>query len=49
MPGKTKTPAKKKKIVIRNFKDRFFPSQSVQIKVTFDKLKKEFEPDLVLT
>jgi LmbE family N-acetylglucosaminyl deacetylase len=43
------TGAKKKKVVIRNFKDRFFPSQSVQIKVTFDKLKKEFDPDLVLT
>jgi LmbE family N-acetylglucosaminyl deacetylase len=41
--------AKKKKVVIRNFKDRFFPSQNAQIKVTFDKLKKEFDPDLVLT
>jgi LmbE family N-acetylglucosaminyl deacetylase len=41
--------AKKKKVVIRNYRDRFFPSQSVQIKGTFDKLKEHFDPDLVLT
>jgi len=41
--------AKKKRVVIRNYRDRFFPSQNVQIKGTFDKLKKEFDPDVVFT
>jgi LmbE family N-acetylglucosaminyl deacetylase len=41
--------AKKKKIVIRNYRDRFFPSQQAQIKGEFEMLKKTFEPDLILT
>ena len=40
---------KKKKIVIRNYRDGFFPSFHGQIKGEFEKLKKEFLPDLILT
>jgi LmbE family N-acetylglucosaminyl deacetylase len=41
--------AKKKNVVIRNYRDSFFPSQQAQIKGEFEKLKKAFEPDLILT
>ncbi len=41
--------AKKKKVVIRNYRDSFFPSQQAQIKGEFEKLKKTFVPDVVLT
>jgi len=41
--------AKRKKVVIRNYRDSFFPSQQAQIKGEFEKLKKEFTPDLILT
>jgi len=41
--------AKKKKIAIHSFRDRFFPSLQAQIKSTFDALKKEFAPDVILT
>src|SRR5713226_3343047 len=41
--------AKKKKVVIRNYRDSFFPSQQAQIKSEFEKLKKEFTPDVILT
>ena len=41
--------AKKKKIAIRRFRDRFFPSYQAQIKAEFDRLKKEFDPDVILT
>src|SRR2546425_5589204 len=41
--------AKKKKIEIRSYRDSFFPSQQTQIKGEFEKLKKEFAPDLILT
>ena len=41
--------AKKKKVVIRNYRDGFFPSLHAQIKGEFEKLKKEFLPDLILT
>jgi LmbE family N-acetylglucosaminyl deacetylase len=40
---------KKKKVVIRNYRDSFFPSQQSQIKGEFEKLKKEFTPDMILT
>jgi LmbE family N-acetylglucosaminyl deacetylase len=40
---------KKKKIVIRNFPDRFFPSSQMEIKREFDALKKKFDPDLIFT
>ncbi|HTF25995.1 MAG TPA: PIG-L deacetylase family protein [Candidatus Limnocylindria bacterium] len=41
--------AKKKRIVIRSYRDSFFPSLHARIKVEFEKLKKEFVPDLILT
>jgi LmbE family N-acetylglucosaminyl deacetylase len=41
--------AKRKKVVIRNYRDSFFPSQQARIKGEFEKLKKEFAPDLILT
>jgi LmbE family N-acetylglucosaminyl deacetylase len=40
---------KKKKVAIHKYRDRFFPSYQAQIKGEFDKLKKEFAPDVVLT
>jgi LmbE family N-acetylglucosaminyl deacetylase len=42
-------PAKKRKVVIRNYRDGFFPSLHTQIKGEFEKLKKDFVPDLILT
>jgi LmbE family N-acetylglucosaminyl deacetylase len=41
--------AKRKKVVICNYRDSFFPSQQARIKGEFEKLKKEFAPDLILT
>jgi LmbE family N-acetylglucosaminyl deacetylase len=41
--------AKKKKVVIRNYRDTLFPSQQAQIKGEFEKLKKTYAPDLILT
>jgi LmbE family N-acetylglucosaminyl deacetylase len=41
--------AKKKKVAIRNYRDSFFPSQQAQIKGEFEKLKKAFVPDVILT
>jgi LmbE family N-acetylglucosaminyl deacetylase len=41
--------AKKKKVAIRNYRDSFFPSQQAQIKGEFEKLKKTFVPDVILT
>jgi LmbE family N-acetylglucosaminyl deacetylase len=41
--------AKEKKVVIRNYRDSFFPSQQAQIKGEFEKLKKTFVPDVILT
>lgn len=41
--------ARKKKVVVRKYRDSFFPSCHAQIKGEFEKLKKEFEPDLILT
>jgi LmbE family N-acetylglucosaminyl deacetylase len=40
---------KEKKIAIHKFRDRFFPAFQAQIKAEFDKLKKEFAPDVILT
>jgi LmbE family N-acetylglucosaminyl deacetylase len=36
-------------IVIHNFRDSFFPSQIAAIKESFEALKRDFEPSLVLT
>src|SRR5260370_8748318 len=41
--------AKSKKLMIRSYDDSYFPSLYRHIKVDFEKLKKEFAPDLVLT
>jgi LmbE family N-acetylglucosaminyl deacetylase len=41
--------AKSKKVVIQNYRDSYFPSLYRRIKVEFERLKKEFAPDLVLT
>ncbi|MFI5092234.1 MAG: PIG-L deacetylase family protein [Candidatus Acidiferrales bacterium] len=41
--------AKSKKVAIRNYEDRFFPTFQQQIKMEFEKMKKEFVPDLILT
>jgi LmbE family N-acetylglucosaminyl deacetylase len=36
-------------ILVKDFKDSFFPSQSAAIKRFFERLKKDIQPDLVLT
>jgi LmbE family N-acetylglucosaminyl deacetylase len=41
--------AKSRKVVIRNYRDSFFPTLHRQIKMEFEKVKKEFVPDLILT
>jgi len=41
--------AKSKKVAVRNYRDGFFPTLHPRIKTEFEKLKKEFVPDLVLT
>jgi LmbE family N-acetylglucosaminyl deacetylase len=41
--------AAKKRVVIRNFRDTLFPSQQAQIKGKFERLKRTFAPDLILT
>jgi LmbE family N-acetylglucosaminyl deacetylase len=41
--------AKKKRVVIRSYRDSFFPSLHARIKAEFERLKKEFVPDLILT
>src|SRR6266849_2766675 len=41
--------AKEKKVAIKKFRDSFFPSLHARIKEEFEKLKQEFNPDLVLT
>jgi len=40
---------KDKNIVIKNFKDSFFPYIGIEIKEYFEELKQEFSPDLVFT
>lgn len=41
--------AKEKSIVIKNFRDGFFPYIGLEIKEYFEQLKQEFSPDLILT
>lgn len=41
--------AKSKKVVIRNYRDSYFPSLHRRLKVEFETLKKEIAPDLILT
>ena len=38
-----------KKIVIKNFKDGFFPYQGAELKLFFEQLKKDVNPDLIFT
>jgi LmbE family N-acetylglucosaminyl deacetylase len=40
---------KKRKVAIHKYRDSLFPSYHAQIKGEFEKLKKEFAPDLILT
>lgn len=40
---------KQKKIIIKDFRDGFFPYIGVEIKEYFEKLKNEFEPDIIFT
>jgi LmbE family N-acetylglucosaminyl deacetylase len=41
--------AQSKKVVIRSYRDSYFPSLHGRIKGEFERLKKEFAPDLILT
>ena len=41
--------ATKKQIVIKNFKDSFLPFAGSEIKVYFNRLKRQFSPDLIFT
>lgn len=41
--------AKHKDIVIKNFKDGFFPFIAIEIKEFFEQLKQEFQPDIIFT
>lgn len=41
--------AKSKTVLIGNYKDSFFPSLHARIKGDFEKLKRDFDPDLILT
>jgi len=41
--------AKKKNIIIKNFKDGFFPYVGGEIKSYFEKLKKRLSPDIIFT
>ncbi|MGA8753745.1 PIG-L deacetylase family protein [Candidatus Deferrimicrobium sp.] len=41
--------ARKRKIIVKNFEDGFFPYRGGEIKTFFEKLKKEVSPDLIFT
>jgi LmbE family N-acetylglucosaminyl deacetylase len=41
--------AKYKNIIIKNYKDGFFPYIGGQIKDSFEELKKQFDPDVIFT
>jgi LmbE family N-acetylglucosaminyl deacetylase len=41
--------AKRKKVMVKNFRDGFFPYQGTQIKEFFEKIKGEIDPDLIFT
>jgi LmbE family N-acetylglucosaminyl deacetylase len=41
--------AGKKNIVIKSFRDGFLPYTAVEVKDTFEELKKSFQPDLIFT
>lgn len=41
--------AKSKRVMVRNYRDGFFPSLHSRIKSEFERIKSEFAPDLILT
>ena len=41
--------AREQKVVVKNFRDGFFPYQGMEIKESFEELKKEVDPDLIFT
>ena len=41
--------AKKKKVIIKNFKESFFPYEGEEIKGFFEVLKKKISPDIIFT
>ena len=41
--------AAKKRVQVLDFRDGFFPYQGMEIKQAFEKLKREFQPDVILT
>lgn len=43
------TDVKKKEIIIKNFKNSFFPYAGGEIKVCFEELKKRVSPDIIFT
>ena len=41
--------AHRKQVIVKRFRDGFFPFDGAQIKEDFEKLKKEISPDLIFT
>jgi LmbE family N-acetylglucosaminyl deacetylase len=41
--------AKRRKVIVKNFRDGFFPYEGARIKEFFEKLKRTLRPDLILT
>ena len=41
--------AKEKNIIIKHFRDGFFPFTGIEIKECFEELKQDFQPDIVFT
>jgi len=41
--------AKSKTVVVKNYRDAFFPALGKRIKEDFEKLKREFQPDVIFT
>ena len=40
---------KSKKVIVKNYRDAFFPALGERIKEDFEKLKREFQPDMIFT
>ena len=41
--------ARRKKVIVKNFRDGFFPYEGAEIKEFFEELKKDVNPDLIFT
>src|SRR5882724_3161712 len=41
--------AKRQKVIVKNFRDGFFPYEGAKVKSFFEELKKEVNPDLIFT